>query len=258
MTAATSDPFDLRGKTILITGASSGMGAATALALGQAGAHVVLTARREAACLDLAHAVEQSGGQAIALAVDVTQEAQLQAAVARAVSHFGRLDGAFNNAGLLLPGRPLHELDTQTMHDSWLTNVMGVFWAMKHQITAMLPSGGGAIVNNASVVAQVGFPGIAHYNASKHAVMGLTQTAALEYFQRGICVNAVLPGPIETPMAVQGFGSADQLHAMMAGTPAGRPGQPEEVARPVLFLLSAAASYISGQALTVDGGYTVQ
>lgn len=258
MTSATSDPFDLRGKTILITGASSGMGAATALALGQAGAHVVLTARREAACLDLAHAVEQSGGQAIALAVDVTQEAQLQAAVARAVSHFGRLDGAFNNAGLLLPGRPLHELDTQTMHDSWLTNVMGVFWAMKHQITAMLPSGGGAIVNNASVVAQVGFPGIAHYNASKHAVMGLTQTAALEYFQRGICVNAVLPGPIETPMAVQGFGSADQLHAMMAGTPAGRPGQPEEVARPVLFLLSAAASYISGQALTVDGGYTVQ
>lgn len=258
MTAATSDPFDLRGKTILITGASSGMGAATALALGQAGAHVVLTARREAACLDLAHAVEQSGGQAIALAVDVTQEAQLQAAVARAVSHFGRLDGAFNNAGLLLPGRPLHELDTQTMHDSWLTNVMGVFWAMKHQITAMLTSGGGAIVNNASVVAQVGFPGIAHYNASKHAVMGLTQTAALEYFQRGICVNAVLPGPIETPMAVQGFGSADQLHAMMASTPAGRPGQPEEVARPVLFLLSAAASYISGQALTVDGGYTVQ
>jgi NAD(P)-dependent dehydrogenase (short-subunit alcohol dehydrogenase family) len=248
----------LQGQTILITGASSGIGAATALALGQAGANVVLTARRESTCLDMAHAVEQAGGKAIALAVDVTQESQIQSAVAKAVLHFGRLDGAFNNAGLLLPGRPLHELDTQTMQASWLTNVMGVFWAMKHEITAMLNTGGGAIVNNASIVAQVGFPQLAHYNASKHAVMGLTQTAALEYFQRGIRVNAVLPGPIETPMALQGFGSAEQLAAVMGTTPAGRAGRPEEIAHPVLFLLSAGGSYISGQALTVDGGYTVQ
>jgi NAD(P)-dependent dehydrogenase (short-subunit alcohol dehydrogenase family) len=255
MTPSTSS---LQGKTILITGASSGMGAATALALGQAGAKVVLTSRRESACLDMAHAVEHAGGQAMALAVDVTQEAQIEAAVAKAVAHFGQLDGAFNNAGLLLPGRPLHELDTETMQASWLTNVMGVFWAMKHEINAMLRTGGGAIVNNASIVARVGFPQIAHYNASKHAVMGLTQTAALEYFQRGIRVNAVLPGPIETPMALQGFGSAEQLAAVMGTTPAGRAGRPEEVARPVLFLLSGAASYISGQALTVDGGYTVQ
>jgi NAD(P)-dependent dehydrogenase (short-subunit alcohol dehydrogenase family) len=248
----------LQGQTILITGASSGIGAATALALGQAGANVVLTARRESTCLDMAHAVEQAGGKAIALAVDVTQESQIQLAVAKAVLHFGRLDGAFNNAGLLLPGRPLHELDTQTMQASWLTNVTGVSWAMKHEITAMLNTGGGAIVNNASIVAQVGFPQLAHYNASKHAVMGLTQTAALEYFQRGIRVNAVLPGPIETPMALQGFGSAEQLAAVMGTTPAGRAGRPEEIAHPVLFLLSAGGSYISGQALTVDGGYTVQ
>jgi NAD(P)-dependent dehydrogenase (short-subunit alcohol dehydrogenase family) len=248
----------LQGQTILITGASSGIGAATALALGQAGANVVLTARRESTCLDMAHAVEQAGGKAIALAVDVTQESQIQSAVAKAVLHFGRLDGAFNNAGLLLPSCPLHELDTQTMQASWLTNVMGVFWAMKHEITAMLNTGGGAIVNNASIVAQVGFPQLAHYNASKHAVMGLTQTAALEYFQRGIRVNAVLPGPIETPMALQGFGSAEQLAAVMGTTPAGRAGRPEEIAHPVLFLLSAGGSYISGQALTVDGGYTVQ
>lgn len=249
---------DLQGKTIFVTGASSGMGAATARALGRVGANVVLLARRESACHDVAQDVINAGGRALVLRGDVSVENDLAQAVRATVENFGRLDGAFNNAGLLGEGKPLHEMSTAEFDAVMRTNVMGVFWSMKYQIAAMLQSGGGAIVNNASIVAQIGFPGMASYNASKHAVMGLTQTAALEYFKQGIRVNAVCPGPIETPMSLHGFGSADALHAMMAQTPAGRAGQPDEVVQPVLFLLSQAASYISGQGLTVDGGYTVQ
>ncbi len=234
------------------------MGAATARALGQVGANVVLTARRENACEGVAQDVVQAGGQALVLRVDVDVERDIEQAVNAAVEHFGRLDGAFNNAGLLGQGKPLHEVNTAEFDAVMRTNVMGVFWSMKYQIAAMLKSGGGAIVNNASIVAQVGFPNMSPYNTSKHAVMGLTKTAALEYFQQGIRINAVCPGPVETPMSLRGFGGVEGLQAMMKQTPAGRQGQPEEVALPVLFLLSQAASYISGQGLIVDGGYTVQ
>ncbi|HEX5393103.1 MAG TPA: SDR family oxidoreductase [Rhodocyclaceae bacterium] len=253
---------DLAGKTFLVTGASSGMGAATALALGQAGANVVLAARRVDACEALVRDITWAGGKALAVKMDVAVEADVREAVARAVKQFGRLDGAFNNAGLLGTAAPLHEARTEDFEAVMRTNVMGVFWSMKYEIAAMLQAnkgaGGGAIVNNASIVAQVGFAGMGAYTTSKHGVMGLTRTAALEYYQQGIRINAVLPGPVETPMSVAGFGGAENLHGAMASAPAGRAGQPEEVAKPVLFLLSSAASYISGQGLTVDGGYTVQ
>ena len=254
-----TSPSFFSGKTYLVTGASSGIGAATALALGRAGANVVLAARRTAPCDVTAAQIIAAGGQALVVRTDVTAEADVRHAVGAAVTTFGRLDGAFNNAGLLgNPGAPLHEADNDDFNAVLHTNLTSVFWSMKHVIAALLQTGGGAIVNTASIAAQVGFQGVSAYAASKHGVLGLTRTAALEYFKQGIRINAVCPGPIRTPMAEQGFGSAAQLDATMVASPAGRPGTPEEVAAPVLFLLSDAASYISGHALTVDGGYTVQ
>lgn len=249
---------DLAGKTYLVTGASSGMGAATALALGKAGANVVLGARRLESCEGLAAEIRDLGAKAVAVKLDVTREESVREFVAKGVAQFGKLDGAFNNAGLLGAARPLHEVSSAEMDAVWRTNVLGIFWSMKYEIDAMLRSGGGAIVNNASIVASVGFAQLSPYTASKHAALGLTRVAALEYFKQGIRINAVCPGPIDTPMAAIGFGSTENLYVGLLDTPAGRPGLPDEVARPVLFLLSDAASYISGQGLTVDGGFTVQ
>jgi NAD(P)-dependent dehydrogenase (short-subunit alcohol dehydrogenase family) len=217
---------------------------------------VALVARRKELLSEVAANVRAAGGQALELVLDVNDEAQLREAVALTRRQFGRLDGAFNNAGVLGRGAPLHELTTADYEDVMGVNVRSLFWSMKYQVEALLQDGGGAIVNNASIVAQVGFAGASLYTASKHAVLGLTRSAALEYFRQGIRINAVLPGPIETPMAVEGFGGVENLHAALQALPPGRPGQVGEVAHPVLFLLSDAASYISGQGLAVDGGYT--
>jgi NAD(P)-dependent dehydrogenase (short-subunit alcohol dehydrogenase family) len=251
-----NDILGLAGKVFMVTGASSGMGAETARSLGRCGARVALVARRKELLSEVAANVRAAGGQALELVLDVNDEAQLREAVALTRRQFGRLDGAFNNAGVLGRGAPLHELTTADYEDVMGVNVRSLFWSMKYQVEALLQDGGGAIVNNASIVAQVGFAGASLYTASKHAVLGLTRSAALEYFRQGIRINAVLPGPIETPMAVEGFGGVENLHAALQALPPGRPGQVGEVAHPVLFLLSDAASYISGQGLAVDGGYT--
>lgn len=245
----------LAGKTILITGASSGIGAATALALGQAGARVAIAARRVDALEHLAAQLRDAGGEALSIAMDVTDEAQVQAAVARTVAHFGRLDGAFNNAGALGTPGPLEHTDSASFAAVMQTNVFGLFYSMKHEIAAM--QAGGVIVNNASIAAQLGLPGLSPYAASKHAALGLTRSAALEGFTRSIRVNAINPGPTSTAMAAAGFGGYEGLEAALAQSPAGRPATPEEIAAPVLFLLSDAARYISGHGLNVDGGYSV-
>lgn len=249
---------DLAGKTYLVTGASSGIGAATALALGRAGANVVLAARREDACAPLAQEIVANGGQALILKMDVSVETDVRQAVTATVAHFGRIDGAFNNAGLLGAATPLHDTRSADFDAVMRTNVTGVFWSMKYQIEAMLKTGGGSIVNTASIAAQLGIADLSPYVTSKHGVLGLTRSAALAYFTQGIRINAVCPGPIATPMADIGFGGRDNLQAVMRNTPAGRAGQATEVAAPVLFLLSNAASYISGHGLVVDGGYTIQ
>ncbi len=253
----TAIPNDLSGKVVLVLGASSGIGAATALALGRAGARVTLAARRLDAVEALAQRIRDQGGEALAIRADVTVEADVAQAVALTVARFGRLDGAFNTAGVLGEAAAITEIAGEAFEAVMRTNVLGVFHALKYEMAAMRRNGGGAIVNTGSVVTQATFPKLAHYTASKYAVLGLTRTAALEGWPEGIRVNAVSPGPIETPMAAIGFGSIENLHATLATTPAGRPGTPDEVAGPVLFLLSGAASYINGQELTIDGGFAL-
>lgn len=248
--------FNLNEKSILVTGASSGIGAATAQALGRAGARVALVARNQDKLDNVVASIREAGGTALAIKADVTEEADVQRAVATAVSEFGRLDGAFNNAGVLGTGAPLQDLALVDFDTVMRANVHGMFLALKYEMAAMLKTGGGAIVNNASIVAHVAFANLSPYNTSKHAVLGLTRSAALDGWPQGIRVNAVSPGPIETPMAEAGFGGLDNLQTYLKSTPAGRPGKPEEIAAPVLFLLSPASSYINAQALVVDGGFT--
>lgn len=188
---------------------------------------------------------------------DVTVEADIRRVIDEAVTRYGRLGIAFNNAGTEGLAAPLAEQTADNFELVMNTNVKGVFLSMKYEIQAMLKTGGGAIINNASMGAFIGFPNLAIHIASKHAVMGLTRTAALEYFTHGIRVNAVCPGIIDTPFQERVWGSEEAKQGFARGTPPGRIGTSEEVADSVLFLASERASFYSGQGLIIDGGYTV-
>jgi NAD(P)-dependent dehydrogenase (short-subunit alcohol dehydrogenase family) len=246
------------GKVALVTGASSGMGLATARAFADAGASVVLADVREEVVDAEAQKLVAAGHKAMAVRCDVSNDAQVAAMVERTVSEFGRLDAAFNNAGVMARVAPTGESTREDWDRVIGINLRGVWSCMKYELQQMQRQGSGAIVNNASVGALTGNPGIASYIASKHGVVGLTRTAALEYVRYGIRVNAVNPGLIDTPVARDVVSGSEQAYEEIAKqVPIGRAGRPEEIAAAVLWLCSPGASYVVGHALTVDGGMTV-
>lgn len=252
----------LSGKTALVTGGTSGIGRATVLALAQSGVHVVLTGRRQTEGDEVAAQArklgEKLGVKATFVRGDVTDEAHIKTAVAAAKAMGGRLDFAFNNAGLELMGVPTSETTVEQYRQIFDVNVLGVLLAMKHEIRAM--TAGGSIVNTSSVAGSVGGADMGVYVASKHAVNGLTKAAALEVAQQGIRVNTVSPAAIETAMfdRFTGGRNPEALKYMESLHPIGRLGKSEEIAGPVLFLFSDAASFITGTDLLVDGGFTAR
>jgi NAD(P)-dependent dehydrogenase (short-subunit alcohol dehydrogenase family) len=243
-------------KVALITGGASGIGEATAIKFANEGAKVVISDIQEEKGKQLVDRVKQKGGDAIFIKADVSKEEDVRALVKSIVEHYGRLDYAFNNAGIEGEQASTHEATMDNFDKIMQVNVKGVWMCMKYEIEQMLKQGeGGAIVNTSSVAGLVGFPGLAHYTASKHAVIGLTRTAALDYGDKGIRINAVCPGVIDTPMVDRAFGQDKE--ALGDQKPIGRLGQPEEIASAVFYLCSEEASFVHGHPLVIDGGYVV-
>jgi NAD(P)-dependent dehydrogenase (short-subunit alcohol dehydrogenase family) len=246
----------LKDKVALVTGGTSGIGRATAIAYTQQQAKVVVVGRRMDEGEETVRLIKEAGGEAIFVQEDVTKEADVEAMVDKAVGVFGRLDIAFNNAGTIGENPSLIE-QTEAEYDGTMNvNVKGVWLSMKYEIAQMLKQGSGAIVYMASAVGVVALPNILLYTAGKHAVVGLTKAAALQYAKAGIRINGVAPGSIKTDL----FEAAtDEAKAYLAGLhPIGRAGTRLEVANAVLFLSSEMASFITGEMLMIDGGYLAQ
>ncbi len=251
----------LESKVAVVTGGTSGIGKAAALALAKAGAKVVVAGRRENEGSAVVKAIEQGGGQALFVKTDVTREADVKALVDKTVATFGHLDIAFNNAGIEGQMGLTTEAQTSEHYRSVFDiNVKGVLLAMKHESAAMLRNGGGSIVNTSSIAGQIGLAGAGVYVASKHAVNGLSKSAALEFAKKGIRVNTVSPGTIQTEMIQRlvGEGESDARKWWENQHPVGRFGKPEEVAAAVVWLSSPEASFVTGTDIAVDGGYLAQ
>jgi 3alpha(or 20beta)-hydroxysteroid dehydrogenase len=250
--------MDLTGKAAVITGGGGGIGSATGLAMGRAGARVLLVdvdaQRLEAA----AAAVAGSGAEVLTHVADVTSSAAVRGYVAAAVDAFGTIDVFFNNAAIIGPIAALAEYDEDAFDRIMAINVRGVFLGLRHVLPIMIAQGSGSVINTGSLSSERGLPGTPAYNAAKHAVLGLTRSAAAEVAQSGVRVNAVLPGMIDTPMLAEvasGFPDPQGARNAAAGvSPQGRLGGPEEVAEVVVFLASDAASLVNGAAWAVDGG----
>lgn len=254
--AAAFEKAGLEGRVITVTGGAGGIGRAAALLCASRGARVVIADLDEARGREVVAEIEKANGKAAFIRTDVTSEDDVQAMVAFAVSSFGGLHGAFNNAGLMLGGTPLTELPIELWQKGVSINLTSVFLCVKHQLRHMLDHGGGAIVNNASASGMVGIPMAVNYVATKHGVIGITRAAAAEVSGRGVRVNAILPGAVETPLLQEAVKAPGVREAVIAGHPIGRISQPEEIAEAAAWLLSDAASFMAGACVTLDGGYT--
>jgi NAD(P)-dependent dehydrogenase (short-subunit alcohol dehydrogenase family) len=246
------------GKVALVTGAAQGIGLATATAFAEAGASVVLADINEDRVRAAADALVSRGNKAVAVQCDVADDAQIDSMIKQTVKTFGRLDAAFNNAGVQTPQVPAAEMSSADFDRTIAVDLRGVWSCMKYEILQMLKQGGGAIVNTSSQGGVTGFPGQVAYIASKHGVIGLTRTAALDYAKQGIRINAVCPGAIRTPMAEDLIARNPNIeNELVKNIPMGRLGKSEEIAQAVLWLCSPGASFVTGHPLIVDGGFTV-
>ncbi|MGA3138053.1 MAG: glucose 1-dehydrogenase [Xanthobacteraceae bacterium] len=245
-------------RSVLVTGAGSGIGRATSQLFAAEGARVVAVDQDEADAEKTVALIKEVGGDALAIAADVSSEADCRGMVERTVAAYGKLNIAFNNAGVGASGFAVADEEEIAFSRLIDVNLKGVFLSMKYEIPAMLAAGGGAIVNTASVAGLVGERGIGAYAASKHGVVGLTRTAALDYIGRGIRINAVCPGATRTRILADWFQDPKVEQFILSRHPIGRIAEPEEIGRAVLFLASDDASFVVGQALAVDGGLTAQ
>lgn len=245
----------MEGKVALVTGGASGIGQEAAVLFARRGAKVAVADRNAEGGAETVARIEAEGGQGQFFATDVTDEDQVAALVASVVSAFGQLDYAFNNAGITHPSRLFHELTLEQWDEMITVNLTSVFLCMKHEIIQMLAQGGGAIVNTASGAAIIPAPGQPHYTAAKRGVLGLTTYAADELNNKGIRVNAICPGMIDTPMVASWRESSPEMaEAVIQMMPGGRLGQPEEVAEAAVWLCSDEARWVSGDTMLVDGG----
>lgn len=248
--------YDFSGQVALVTGAAMGMGLATARAFADAGAAVALADVDADALRETVDGIKAAGGNAMAAVCDVSDESQVAAMVEKTVAEFGRLDAAFNNAGIQVPPSDAADEPAEAFDRVTAINLRGVWACMKHELLQMRKQGSGAIVNNSSVGGLRGRPEFAAYHATKHGVLGLTRSAGIEYASRGVRINAICPGAIDTPMVEKMLQEGSLSMSGIESSPMGRLGRPEEIADVVMWLCSAGSSFIVGQALVVDGGST--
>ncbi|MEH2258465.1 glucose 1-dehydrogenase [Nostoc sp.] len=247
-----------KGKVAFITGGGTGIGVATAVAFAKEGASVAIVGSSDKHLEEGLNRIKQEGGEALAIKCDVRRAEDVKAALDQTIETYGRLDYAFNNAGVEHPGTPLADITEEEFNRQMNINLKGVFLGMKYQIPLILKSGGGAIVNTSSGAGVKGFKGQAAYTAVKHGVVGLTRSAALDYATDNIRINVVAPGIIDTPMMDRFTGGTEEgRKGAISQEPIGRAGTPEEIANAVIWLCSDASSFVTGHTLVADGGQTV-
>ncbi|WP_373376143.1 SDR family NAD(P)-dependent oxidoreductase [Cupriavidus nantongensis] len=245
------------GKVAFVTGAATGIGRQTALSFASAGADVVLLDTATVAAEETAHAIEKAGARAIFIRADVSRGADVAGAIDQTIRSFGRLDFAFNNAGIAPRGAPICEFSEEEWDKTIAVNLKGIWLCMKYQCARMLEQGAGVIVNTSSIMGLVSGPGLSAYSASKAGVLGLTRSVAVDYASRGIRVNAICPGGIANTAITDRPENQDNMARLTLATPMQRLGEPADIASAVMWLCSPGASFVTGQAIAVDGGFTV-